>query len=599
MERVGDGLDPALMQALASPETDPGRPPVTVVATHTSVVFLAGDRAYKVKKPVRFQFLDYSSRARRLEACREELRVNRRLAPGIYVSVRAICPVRASAPVPAPASIPAPAPVPGAAPARGTAPAPAPAPAGFALREDGAPGAVEHAVEMVRFAEADTMAGAIAAGRLVPEQVREVGALLAAFHRDGALAEGGGPQQVLAAWRRNLAELAQVASTIASVREMLDPARLQAARRFGEAFVAAHAREMAERAREGHVRDGHGDLRCEHVLLAPSVQIVDRIEFDASLRRGDVAGDLAFLTMDLQLHRQAWAARELVAAYRHAGGSPGSEQLRSFHAAHRALVRAKVALLAADAETEGEGKVRRAPPGRAARVARGVSGSPGGAARAALAEAGRLVALSERLAWRARRPLAIVVCGPSASGKSTLAARLARVTGLQVVSSDVVRKRLAGIAPTERGRAGMYAEVFTHATYDELSRRALGDVRARGGVIVDATCRTRGQRALIVRRLRRSGCTLLFAVCEVPLEVALARAAARMSGERVSDATVEVVGAQHRAFQPLRELAPESVLRLDATLPIEQQVQALAGAVDAATVARFSALPRRSGALTR
>ena len=175
---------------------------------------------------------------------------------------------------------------------------------------------------------------------------------------------------------------------------------------FGEAFVARHEPELRRRARLGLARDGHGDLRCEHVLLAgPTVRVVNRIEFDPRLRRTDVACDLAFLAMDLEARGQRWAARELIGAYRHAGISPGGEALRSFYAVHWALVRAKVTLIAAAAHDGGkaDADVR--------------------AAGAKLdQEAQQLWSLSERLCWRARAPLAIVICGPAASGKSTLAA---------------------------------------------------------------------------------------------------------------------------------------------------------------------------------
>ena len=453
--REGSG-NPELLSALAAPAMYRGHPEVSVHETHASWVFVAGNRAFKVKKPVSLGFLDYGTLAQRRGACREEVRVNRELAPGLYLGVRAI--VRGG-------------------------------PAGFRLARDGARSAVEYAVEMRSFSEQDTFAGLIATGSLTRAHVAAVARLLAEFHRSAAVASDWGPERVLAVWRANVGELAK----------MRHPRgwRLDVPAAFGEAFVAGHALELRRRALLGLARDGHGDLRCEHVLARPTVGVVDRIEFDPQLRRTDVACDLAFLAMDLEAHGQRWAARELVGAYRHAGVSPGGEALRSFYAAHWALVRAKVALIAA-AEQEGE---------------------TGGERRERKAQ--RLWWLSERLCWRARAPLAIVICGPAASGKSTLAAELARRSEMPVVSSDAVRKRLAGLDEHEPARAEHYSHYFTRATYEQLGRDALLALRRSDSVIVDATCRTREDRVLLLDRLRRIGMTRLIVRCEVPLELAL------------------------------------------------------------------------------
>ena len=315
-------------------------------------------------------------------------------------------------------------------------------------------------------------------------------------------------------------------------------------------------KEIEQRARDGHVRDGHGDLRCEHVLVRPAVRVVDRIEFDPALRRTDVACDLAFLTMDLEAQGQRWAAGELVSAYVHAGASPGSEALQSFYAAHRALVRVKVTLVDA-AEHE--------PHARTTRLER----------------AERLWGLAERLCWRARRPLVLVVCGPAASGKSTLAAELAKRSQLPVVSSDEVRKRHAGLAATERAGPEHYTRQFTRDTYDLLSRDALTHLRRDGGVIVDATCRTKSQRALLLHRLDLPSVAHLVIHCEVALETALARASQRMrNSERISDATPQIVAEQFCSFQPLDELPAGSVLALDAEQTIDVQVAEVTQAVD-------------------
>jgi uncharacterized protein len=482
--------------------------------THASWVFLAGGFAYKVKKPVRLAFLDYGTLARRRAACEEEVRVNRELAPGIYLGVRAIVPGRG----------------------------------GLRFAPQDAPQAVEYAVHMRRFEDADTLQGAIDAHTLTNAQVWRVARRLADFHRDCAPCAGGGPERLLAAWEANLREL-----------ERLDHPgdwQLQTMRRFAEAFVSAHRGEIERRVRAGKVRDGHGDLRCEHVLLGAEVRIVDRIEFDPELRHMDVAQDLAFLAMDIEAHGRRRAARELVGAYRRAGGSPASEQLRSFYCAYWALVRAKVAVIAAG---DRHGRLRHRERARA----------------------GRLWGLAQRFCWRARAPIAIVVCGSAGSGKSTLAAALARRSRLQVVSSDAIRKRRAGLAPTERARPEHYTSQFTRAVYELLSREALARLERSGGVIVDATCHRRSERARLFHLLNRSDLTFLVVHCQVTLETALARASTRVrSADRISDATAEVVAAQFHRFQALDELPAANVLLLDGEQSADVQVDEVVRAVD-------------------
>jgi aminoglycoside phosphotransferase family enzyme/predicted kinase len=512
-DRLGS-TDPALLLTLADPATYGGAP-VVVHETHASWVFVAGERAYKIKKPVALGFLDYSTLERRRSACAEEVRVNQELAPGIYLGVRAI--VRTKT--------------------------------GFAFApDDQAPEAVEYSVEMHSFDEADTLAGLIASKALTPEHLEAVARRLTAFHRSAPTVAGGDATQVLGVWQQNLLELRQ-----ASQAEEF-PVRL--AERFAEMFVRLHEGEIERRRAAGMVRDVHGDLRCEHVLLTPDMCFVDRIEFDASLRHTDIACDLAFLTMDLEAHDQRWGAETLVAAYRDSGMDAGSDALLSFYGARRALIRATVDLVGAS-EHDGERR------------------------DALLAKARSMWALAERLCWRARAPLAIVVCGPAGSGKSTLAAELSKRSGFGVLSSDAIRKSEVGLHATDRAAPEHYSHRVTHHIYELLADQAHELTDHGSGVIVDATCRSRVERSTLLGRLSRTGVPRLVVRCEVPLEVALARAAQREHDPaRMSDAGPQIVAEQYRSFQQLEELAPEDVLGLDTRLALRTQVCEVTSAVD-------------------
>lgn len=474
-------IDPAaLIRALGDPDD------AVVRETHGAWVLLAGERAYKVKKPVALAFLDYSTLPRRLRACREEVEVNAALAPGLYLGVRAL--VRT--------------------------------PGGVALGAAGEdPAAVEYAVEMRRFDEAQTMEAHVRAGTLAGSRVDEVAHRLAAFHRGAARCEGGA-EPFARRLRSDVDEVAQLARGE-------EPPALDGRRRFAASAAERFASELDARAARGLCRDGHGDIRAEHVILSEPPMVFDRIEFDPGLRRADVGSDLAFLAMDLERLGARGAAERLVRSYAAAGGDPGGSRLRALFAWQRALVRLKVALIAGDA----------------------------GGARA-------LAALAERLAWRARAPVVLLVTGPPASGKSTLAAALAERLELPVVSSDVVRKSLAGLAPHERAPASAYRPSATIETYRELAARAAAELRRHPGVIVDATARSRELRAALLEGVGAAEPKALI-VCEVPRAELARRALARQrSATRVSDATAEVALELADAFEPPDELDPAVVCRV-------------------------------------
>ena len=537
----GSRADEKLLAALARPETYADRPASAEVReTHISWVFLAGERAYKLKKPLVLPFLDYGTAARRRDMCREEVRLNRRLAPDIYLGVRGV----------------------------------AAKPGGVELTADDDPRAVEFVVEMRRYDEGQTLAARLERGELDREQVVVVARVLARFHARARRVVVGGPA-VLAVERRferNLHEL------FTRVEQRGEVDRVLALERFAHAFIVARAHTFQMRASRGRVREGHGDLRAEHVLVNGDVRIVDCVEFDRELRELDVADDLAFLVFDLAARGGERFGELLVKAYRDAGGDPGDDALIAFYVAYRALVRAKVALVGA-----AEHPVTSAAYGHASAHVRD------------------LIMLAERFAWRARLPLVIVVCGVPASGKSGLARALAEVSGLPHLSSDVTRKRLAGLAATHRASSEVYNSEFNARTYAELARRAVREVATNRGAIVDATFRRLTDRQAFASSFAGTA-PLLFIECQTPRAVLAQRAAKREHDPaRVSDADLGVVLREHETWEPLDELPANAYLALRTDRPLEELVGDVLALLDhrwarLAEPPQFSATPARTSA---
>ena len=503
------------------PDFYPAHPErVELRETHISWVFLAGDRVYKVKKPLTLPFLDYGSRERRRLMCHEEVRLDSRLAPGVYLGVVSI--VRT--------------------------------PAGFALAAPEREDAVDYAVEMRRLPEQRTLARLLSGGGTPAGAIPAVARRLADFHRraEQSPAGFGGPRSVRAA-------LDETSETLLELGPAVPAAEVRALARALDGFAWERRTLLRDRAAGDLVRECHGDLRAEHVVLDESLEIIDGVEFDPELRHIDVSADLAFLVMDLEALGRPELAGELEHEYRAAGGDPGPPQLLAFYAAYRAGVRAKVAAL------------------RAAQL----SGQDGHAEAVAAARA--LLRLARRFSWRARLPLVLVLCGVSASGKSYLAERLAELSGLPHVSSDLVRKRLAGLAPTDRGGSPLYTDAVSDRTYRELGERAAAALGSHGGAIVDATCRRAAHRRALRGGLGEQAAPLVFVECVAPAGVRLDRARRRQADPaRISDAGVEVIERQVLEWEPLDEIPPNRHLLLRTDRPAPESIGGLEALLDLA-----------------
>ena len=468
--------------------------PVQVVETHISYVLLSGEFAYKVKKPLNLGFLDFSTLGQRLHACEEEVRLNRRLAPAIYLGV---------------------------VPITGTPAAP---------HINGAGEAFEYAVKMRQFPPDATLDRLEAQGLLTARQVDAIATAVARFHlRDCARAAAdspwGSPEKVWQPVAQNFLHIAP------HLTEPADRQQLDALQRWSAAEHARLALLMAARKRDGFIRECHGDLHLGNLAWVDDQLLVfDCLEFNPELRWIDILSEVAFCAMDLMQrgHRDlAWLFLNLW--LEQTGDYAGLALLR-YYAVYRALVRVKVAVLRAGQTT-------------------------GASHDAALAEARAILDLATTLTRPL--PLRLdITHGLSGSGKTTVTQSLMQEPGAIRLRSDIERKRLAGLDALSRSGSDvgeqLYAADATRRTYGHLAKLAEAILDAGWPVIADATFTARWQRDLLREQARTRGVAFHILDFQVPLATLRERILERArKGSDASEANLDVLRHQIETEEPL------------------------------------------------
>lgn len=509
------GLPPTVA-ALLTPDAYTRHPAsLALKQTHISYVVLAGEDVFKLKKAVRFAFLDFSTLALRRHFCHEEVRLNRRLAPDMYLGVVGIVP-------------------------RG---------AGFVVGAEDDPEAVEYAVHMRRLPEDRTLDRLLAAGRVTAAMIERVAERLTAFHAKAAagpaIAAYGDPEAVWGVMIGNYAATSVYRNV--SIPAFDD----DAIQTFAASFRRRHDALLRRRQAEARIRDCHGDLHVQHICFTDGLVIFDCIEFNPRLRYCDVASEVAFLAMDLEAHGAADLGRHFTAHYAALAGDPDLRGLLPFYMCHRAYIRGQVDSMKATQPEVGDAE-------RAT----------------ALASAQRHFTLAYRYTWM-ETPCLVVVTGLSGTGKSTVAARLAARTGWTHLNSDRIRKELAGMDPTARPAPGpeserLYSPAFSARTYRALFDGAEVGLGAGQGVIVDATFTRRVDRDTARALARRSGVPLLVVECRCSDAEVSRRLAARARDDRdASDATWAVYLDQQRHADPYTDDERDTLLPVSTEDPPE------------------------------
>lgn len=468
--------------------------PVRLFETHISWVLVATDYAYKIKKAVRFDFLDFSLLDARRRYCEEELRLNRRLAPELYLDVLTIT---------------------------GCVEAP---------KLEGNGPAIEYALRMRAFGQDALWSERIASGLIVPAEVDSLAARLAQFHHDVPASRfddsWGKPQQLLACANDILATLSD---------SLQDPATKPRVDELLEWHCTRHAqlRETFERRkREAYVREGHGDLHCANILtLHGQATAFDCIEFNEGLRWIDMLNDIAFAVMDLEVEGRPDLAARLLNRYLEISGDYTDLEVLRYYLVLRALVRCKVHLLRlqelpADTPQQARYKLRM---------------------QAYLAYASTWI--------RPGQPAIMIMHGFSGSGKSTVAEVIVAQCGALRIRSDVERKRMHGLLAADRTASKdneMYSLQSSETTYARLLLLARRIVEAGWPVVVDAAFLRREQREQFALLARECGIPFLIldvVASEARMRERLAKRAAE--GKDPSDAGAAVLTRQLTSHDPL------------------------------------------------
>ena len=465
--------------------------------THVSHVFLAGDYAYKLKKPVTFPFLDASTVALRKTFCRLELSLNRRLAPTVYLGI-----------------------VPVVETASGLRLGPSARPHGTI---------VDWVVKMRRLPE-DRMLDQLVAKRAVAgADMQEVGDHLATFFRAAArsrvINRYGTPEAVRALILGNLSECQPFVGTLLPEH---DRAFLESAYRQ---YLTLHEPLLIQRVREGRIIDGHGDLRCENICLTDPPNIFDCVEFQPAFRCGDMANDFSFLVMDLEFRGRRDLAEALARRYQRRLRDATFEAVLPLYKCHRSLVRGKVRGLAwLQHPRSAEGR-------RVREISR------------------RHFQLAVEYAREFAPPRLIVVGGLIGSGKSTLAKHLAEGLGATWSRTDEIRRTEFGHLPNPEGNfaSGRYSSKVSALVYQRIIRRAEHCVREGRSVVCDGTFSQAAGREALRRVAKRYGASFHFFECVIPKTVALYRIATRHAVKRdLSEARPEHYERMFAGFEPIR-----------------------------------------------
>jgi aminoglycoside phosphotransferase family enzyme/predicted kinase len=498
-EPHASGESDSIVVCLLDPTAYEERPVrVECIETHISWVFLTDRFAYKLKKPVRFDFLDFSTSELRHQACQAEVRLNRRLAQDVYLGVVPVTERNGR----------------------------------ISLGGDGTP--IDWVVKMHRLPVDRSLDRLIQSGELPADAPQQLARLLAHFFTNLPPLSIG-----VREYRGRLVEhVRSNRDELLAAKTGVDPAIVRRVHELQFLMLNLAPDVLEDRAWEGRIVDGHGDLRPEHIYLAPTPVIIDCIEFNAEFRQLDVVDELCFLAMECERLGAGWIGDEILSQYRLASGDCPSDKLLAFYKCYRACVRAKVCELRAG-QVHGKDK--------------------------ALAEhsSADYLALADKYRAEIGRPVLLTVRGLTGTGKTVLARQLSERLEIERLETDAIRRELFGESksPAEFG-ADIYRQENRARVYEEMLSRTRKMIDAGRSVILDGTFLGANTRAEALACAADGRAVPLVIHCHCSDDLARQRIAARRaSGESLSESRPEIHARQKELEEPDPQGHP--VLRVD------------------------------------
>ena len=503
---------PALIQQMLQPEfyPHPVKLPIQLIQTHVSYVLLTGDYAYKVKKPVNFGFLDYSTLEKRHHFCQEELRLNQRGAAELYLEVLSV--------------------------GQGEN--------GLAFSNaDSSAEPIDYVVKMRQFPQETLLTELYDRGELTETLLQDLAKTIAQFHQASATNEYirsfGEVEQVRQAFDENYAQ------TEHYIGGPQTQAQFDETRAYTDRFFSEQRELFTSRIQQNRVRECHGDLHLRNIAFwQDRLWLFDCIEFNEPFRFVDVMYDLAYIVMDLEARQRPDLSTLFLNTYAEQTGDWEGLAVLPIYVSRQTYVRAKVTSFLLD-----DPSVPATEKDKAKETA----------------------ALYYRLAWEYTQPRQgrlMLMSGLSGSGKSTTARLLAKKLGAIHLRSDAVRKHLGGVPLDQRGNDDLYSTEMTQKTYGRLLE--LGTMLANQGypVILDAKYDRQSLREAVVAEAQAHQMPLQIFHCDAPIEVLRDRLHQR-TGD-IADATADLLPKQF--FEPFTDQEQNYVKTIDTTQDVETQL---------------------------
>jgi len=527
-----------LVEAMLRPEFYPHRPEqIDLIQTHISYIFIAGDFVYKVKKAVDFGFLDFTTLEKRRYYCDEELRLNRRLAPKVYLEVVAISEDEKGNIV-------------------------------LGMKDR----IVEYTVKMLKIPREGMLKTLLHRGKADPFVMEALARKLVDFHMraatGGHIDEIGSVETICRNHDENFEQ------TESYINITIPEVQYNFVKAYIYNFIDRHHALFAKRVADHRIRDGHGDLHLEHICIMDfgspdklpdkvinrfredynpdNIVIFDCIEFNERFRYDDVAAEVAFLAMDLDYNDYFEHAETFVNAYIKHSGDYEIRDLLNFYKCYYAYVRGKVVGFEIDDSSIQEEE-----------------------RDAAAKTASRYFDLAYTYAARLEKPTLILMAGLMGTGKSVRARLIAHRVGADIIQTDVVRKEILNIEPTEQHYEafdkGIYSDEVTRKTYNRAIELASEKLREGKSVIIDASYRSGDDRRKSFETAQRLHAAFFIIECVCPENIIKERLISRMSdGGEVSDGRWEIYQAQKETFDAITEIPDSLHIILDTSLTPEE-----------------------------